>query len=67
MQLPLVTRAPVAAQNELNASLEVRLRHIHRRRRRAVIRRLVKAACWSAGILGTAAFALAAGIGAAPR
>jgi hypothetical protein len=67
MQLPLVTRAPVTARNDARASLESRLSHIHRRRRRVLVRRLVTAGCWSAGILGVTAFALAAAIGAAPR
>jgi len=46
--------------------LEIKLRRLHQRRRRAAIRRLMKVAFWSAGALGVAASVLALG-NAAPR
>jgi hypothetical protein len=47
--------------------LEVKLRRLHQRRRRAAIRRLVRVAFWSAGALGVTAFVLVLGIEAAPK
>jgi hypothetical protein len=47
--------------------LEVRLRRLHQRRRRAAIRRLMRVAFWSAGAIGVAAFVLILGIEAAPK
>lgn len=67
MQLPLLTRAPVAAHKGDSVPLKVRLRQIHRHRRRAFIRRVVKSAWWSAAILSTAAFGLALTLGLAQR
>jgi fatty acid desaturase len=46
--------------------LEIRLRRLHQRRRRAAMRRLMRVAFWSAGAIGLAAFALALG-NAAPK
>ena len=46
--------------------LEIKLRRLHQRRRRAAIRRLMKIAVWSAGAVGLAAFVLALG-NAAPK
>ena len=59
-----------AARRELTQGsqpLELRLRQIHHRRRRAAMRRLVTAAFWGAGILAVGAFALALGLEAAQR
>lgn len=67
MQLPLLTRTPAAPHNDLSAPLEIKLRRIHQRRRRAFIRRLVKIAGWGAAILCATAFVLATGLGTAPR
>jgi hypothetical protein len=63
MQLPLLIRAPMAAHQDVNASLGIRLRQIHQRRRRVFIRRLLTAAFWSAGLLGGAAFVFAVTLG----
>jgi hypothetical protein len=63
MQVPLITRAPVAARQDPNSSLGIRLRQIHQRRRRVFVRRLVAAALWSAGLLGGAAFVFALAVG----
>lgn len=46
--------------------LEIKLRRLHHRRRRAAIRRIMKIAIWSAGAVGLAAFVLALG-NAAPQ
>jgi hypothetical protein len=59
MQLRPLTRAPVAAREESDLPLGVRLHRLHQRRRRAFVRRLVGTACWTAAILGSAGFALA--------
>ena len=47
-------------------TLEVKLRRLHQRRRRAAMRRLMRIAFWSAGALGVAALMLALG-NAAPK
>jgi hypothetical protein len=47
--------------------LEYRLRRLHRRRRRAVIHRVVTGAFWSAGLLAAAAFAIGVSIEVAQR
>ena len=65
MQLPLLTRAPVAAHKDVSAPLELRLRRNRQRRRRALIRRFATLACWSAGLLGAGAFVFALTLGAA--
>lgn len=39
--------------------LEFRLRQLRHRRRRAILRQLVIGACWSLGLVGVAAFAIA--------
>jgi hypothetical protein len=67
MQVRSLTRAPVAAQNDGELPLEVRLHHLHQRRRRAFIRRMLSMACWSAAILGSAGFALAVTLGLAQK
>jgi fatty acid desaturase len=46
--------------------LEIRLRRLHQRRRRAAMRRVMRVAFWFAGAVGLAAFALALG-NAAPK
>jgi hypothetical protein len=63
MQLPLINRASMDARQDANSSLGIRLRQIHQRRRRVLIRRLVTAAFWSAGLLGGAAFVFALAVG----
>lgn len=65
MQLPLLSRATMAAHEDVNASLGIRLRQIHQRRRRVFIRRLATAAFWSAGLLGAGAFVYALTLGVA--
>jgi hypothetical protein len=62
------TRTPVQAGNIADSplTLEVKLRRLHQRRRRAAMRRLMRIAFWSAGALGVAAFMLALG-NAAPK
>jgi hypothetical protein len=47
--------------------LEYRLRRLHRRRRRAVIRRLIKGAFWSVGLLGAAVFVIGVSVEVAQR
>ena len=47
--------------------LEYRLRRLHRRRRRAVIRRFIKGAFWSVGLLGAAAFVIGVSVEIAQR
>jgi hypothetical protein len=47
-------------------TLEVKLRRLHQRRRRAAMRRLMRFAFWSAGALGVAVLMLALG-NAAPK
>jgi len=56
-----------AAQPGGQVPLELRLHELHRRRRRAAIRRFITAACWSAGFVGVGAFLIALTIGAAQQ
>ena len=67
MQLRPLTRAPATAQKPIELPLEIRLHHLHQRRRRAFIRRLMSTACWTAVILGSAGFALAVSLGLTQR
>jgi hypothetical protein len=67
MQLRPLSRAAPAAQSDGNLPLEVRLHHLHQRRRRALMRRFVGTACWSAVILGAAGFALMMTLGLGQR
>jgi hypothetical protein len=43
--------------------LELKLRQLRHRRRRAVLRQLAIGACWSLGLLGVGAFAIAVSVG----
>lgn len=63
MQVPLINRSAMAARQDVNTSLRIRLRQIHQRRRRVFIRRLVTAAFWTAGLMGGAAFVFALAVG----
>jgi hypothetical protein len=67
MRLLVSDRVPVTAVEDGSAPLNVRIRRLHQRRRRAVVRRLLKGAVWSAGLLGGVAFALAEGVGLVQR
>ena len=67
MQLRPLSRAAPTAPNHGNLPLEVRLHHLHRRRRRAFMRRFVSTACWGAAILGATGFALAMTLGLGQR
>jgi hypothetical protein len=67
MQLRPLSRAAPAAPNDGNLPLEVRLHHLHRRRRRAFMRRFIGTACWGAAILGATGFALAMTLGLGQR
>jgi hypothetical protein len=67
MQLRPLTRAPVAAQKDGDVPLEVRLNHLHQRRRRAFIRRALNTVCWAAAIIGVAGFALVLTLGLGQR
>ncbi|HWO91003.1 MAG TPA: hypothetical protein VN985_07960 [Candidatus Eisenbacteria bacterium] len=53
---------PIVMGQDGSVSLEVRLRRIHQRRRRAVMRRLLKGAFWIAGFICAATFVLALGV-----
>jgi hypothetical protein len=63
MQAPLVARSPAAEHEDASAPLELRLRHIHQRRRKESIRRLASVAFWSFGLLAATAFVLALTLG----
>ncbi|HXC76876.1 MAG TPA: hypothetical protein VNU19_07485 [Candidatus Acidoferrum sp.] len=67
MQLRPLTRTPAAAQKEGELPLEVRLHHLHQRRRRAFLRSLLSTAGWMAVILVAAGFALALSLGLTQR
>lgn len=66
MSLGLAARTP-AEQKDAGAPLELRLRHIHQRRRKQLIRRLASATFWSFGLLAAAAFVLAQTLGVMQR
>ena len=53
---------PSVAGQDGSVSLELRLRRLHQRRRRAVMGRLLKGAFWIAGLLCAATFVLALGL-----
>jgi hypothetical protein len=67
MQLRPLSRAAPTRQNDGNLPLEVRLHHLHQRRRRAFMRRFITTACWSAAILGAAGFGLVMTLGLGQR
>jgi hypothetical protein len=58
---------PSVVGQDGSVSLEVRLRRIHQRRRRAVMRQLLKGAFWIAGLLCAATFVIALGFEATQR
>lgn len=53
---------PSAVTPDGSVSLELRLRRLHRRRRRAVMRSVLKGAFWIAGLLCAATFVVALGL-----
>jgi hypothetical protein len=65
MQVPLLNRSSIEAHKTAGGTLELRIRQIHRRRRRALMRRAFTVAIWSAGIVCAAAFVYALTIGVA--
>jgi hypothetical protein len=67
MQLRPLIRSGLPAEKDGNLPLEVRLHHLHQRRRRAFIRRFVGTACWAAAVLGASGFALAMTLGLGQR
>jgi hypothetical protein len=67
MQLRPLVRAAPAAHKDGNLPLEVRLHHLHQRRRRAFMRSFIGTACWGALVLGAVGFALAITLGLGQR
>jgi len=66
MEIDSGQRSDSVRRADPGVSLEIRLRRLHQRRRRAAIRRVMKVVFWSAGALGVAAFVLVLG-NAAPK
>ena len=58
---------PIVSGQDGSVSLEVRLRRIHKRRRRAVMRQLLMGAFWVAGFICAATFVLALGLAVTQR
>ena len=67
MSLPLIAGTSTAERQDSVASLEVRLRHIHQRRRRAAMRRFFGLAFWSSGLLAVGALVVAMALGVIQR
>ena len=65
MQVPLLYRAQIEVHTAGGGTLDLRIRQIHRRRRRAFMRRAFTVAAWSAGLVGAAAFVYALTLGVA--
>ena len=55
----------MGSQPNGNGTLELRIRQVHQRRRRAFFRSIATVTLWSAGLLGAAAFVYALTVGVA--